>query len=88
MFDDLSLNHRILKDIKKALKLCERKALVVEMVIKEQISVNRACKIVSMTRSMYYYSSKKNDEAIIEKLNELSEKYPTLGFDLIMVKYV
>lgn len=34
-----------------------------------------------MTRSMYYYSSIRNDEAVIEKLNELSEKYPTRGFE-------
>ena len=34
-----------------------------------------------MTRSMFYYSSRKNDEVVIEKLNELSERYPTRGFE-------
>jgi len=30
---------------------------------------------------MYYYTSKKDDEEIIRKLSELSEKHPTRGFD-------
>lgn len=51
-----------------------------EILTKEQISVNRACKIVCMTRSMYYYSSKRDDDVVVEKLNELAEQYPTRGF--------
>jgi putative transposase len=54
---------------------------VEEILTKEQISVNRACKIVCMTRSMYYYSSKRDDDVVVEKLNELAEQYPTRGFD-------
>jgi putative transposase len=30
---------------------------------------------------MHYYVCKKDDDAIIEKLSELSEKYPTRGFE-------
>jgi putative transposase len=30
---------------------------------------------------MYYYVCKKDDDAIIEKLSELSQKYPTRGFE-------
>ena len=30
---------------------------------------------------MFYYSSRKNDEVVIEKLNELSERYPTRSFE-------
>jgi putative transposase len=30
---------------------------------------------------MYYYVYKKDDDALIEKLSELSEKYPTRGFE-------
>lgn len=55
---------------------------MVEGIIKEEnLSVNRACIIVCLTRSMYYYISQKDDEPVIEKLSELSEKYPTRGFD-------
>lgn len=55
--------------------------MVEEILEEEEISVSRACKIICMTRSMYYYTSVKDDEPIIEKLNELAEKYPTRGFD-------
>lgn len=30
---------------------------------------------------MYYYCSKRNDDEVIEKLNQLSEKFPTRGFE-------
>lgn len=30
---------------------------------------------------MYYYSTRRDDEPVIAKLSELSEKYPTRGFD-------
>lgn len=55
---------------------------MVEEILKEnEISVGRACVIVCLTRSMYYYSNKKDDQQVILKLSELSEKYPTRGFD-------
>lgn len=42
--------------------------------------MSRACKIVSLPRSQFYYSSKKNDTAIIEALQELAFKHPCYGF--------
>ncbi len=30
---------------------------------------------------MFYYSGRKNDEVVIGKLNELSTRYPTRGFE-------
>jgi len=54
---------------------------VQEVVEEEQISVSRACRIVHLTRSMFYYKSLKDDGPIIAKLLELAEKYPTRGFD-------
>jgi len=47
----------------------------------EGISVHRACKIVCMSRSMYYYDHKKDDGIVIDKLMDLSSKYPTRGFE-------
>jgi putative transposase len=55
--------------------------LVDQVLIEQTISVSRACKIVHLTRSMYYYTSQRDDSEIIQKLNELAEKYPTRGFD-------
>ena len=41
----------------------------------------RACKVVGLSRSMWYYQSKKDDSEVIDKLTELAESYPTRGFD-------
>jgi len=30
---------------------------------------------------MWYYQTKKDDSMVIDKLNELAERYPTRGFD-------
>jgi len=36
---------------------------------------------MSLTRSMRYYQTQKDDTAIIDKLTELVEELPTRGFD-------
>jgi putative transposase len=63
------------------LKLCERKILAEGVLREEKSSVHSACRLVCLTRSMYYYSAQRNDETVITKLSELSEKYPTRGVD-------
>lgn len=47
-----------------------------------QASIGRACRVVSLPRSMYYYKTTRDDTAVIDKLRELSEAYPTEGQDL------
>lgn len=47
-----------------------------------QASIGRACRVVSLPRSMYYYKTTRDDTAVIDKLHELSEAYPTEGQDL------
>lgn len=46
-----------------------------------KISVRRACQLVFLCRSMWYYQSRRNDAEVIEKLQELAEMLPTRGFD-------
>lgn len=46
-----------------------------------KISVKRACQLVFLCRSMWYYQSRRNDTQVIEKLQELAEKLPARGFD-------
>lgn len=46
-----------------------------------KISVNRACKLCVMARSMWYYESQKEDKELIRKLNELAEEHPSRGLD-------
>jgi putative transposase len=43
--------------------------------------VVRACRVVDLQRSMWYYQSVRDDTEVIDKLNLLAEKYPTRGFD-------
>ncbi|WP_161094537.1 IS3 family transposase [Elizabethkingia anophelis] len=45
-----------------------------------KIPVSRACKIVSLCRSQYYYTSLKADSAVIEALQELAVAHPLYGF--------
>lgn len=48
--------------------------------MERKVSVSRACKIVSLPRSQYYYDSSKNDTSVIEVLQELAFKHPSYGF--------
>lgn len=51
------------------------------MLIQEKLSVRQACKIVSLPRSMVSYQKKiRDDSSLIDALNELVTKHPTIGF--------
>lgn len=43
------------------------------------VSVRRACSIVDVNRSQYYYKTKRNDEPVISAVMELANKYPRYG---------
>lgn len=52
-----------------------------ESIVKDyEVSVSRACKITSLARSQFYYRSKKDDNDVIEALQELAFKHPSYGF--------
>jgi putative transposase len=44
-------------------------------------TVGRACRVISLHRSLWYYQSKKDDTEVIAKLQQYAELYPTRGFD-------
>lgn len=46
------------------------------------LSISRACKVVCLPKSMYYYIKKRDDGETMEKLRELAVQYPTEGQDL------
>jgi putative transposase len=51
------------------------------MVTDKQVSVRQVCKIISLPRSVYSYHRKpKDDGALMEALEELVKKHPTIGF--------
>lgn len=45
-----------------------------------ETSISRACRIIGYSRSGMYYQSRKQDEAVQEKLRAWAEKKPTEGF--------
>ncbi|WP_223609587.1 hypothetical protein [Chryseobacterium sp. OSA05B] len=72
--------------MKKALKLCERKELAEGVVNETGITVHRACKIVCMSRSTYYYGHKKDDPTVISKLLDLAARYPKTYYGKIRLE--
>ncbi|MEZ5051108.1 MAG: IS3 family transposase [Chitinophagales bacterium] len=82
MYADLALDNRILKDIigKKALTPCHMKELATGVSSEYCVSIGRACRIINLPRSMYYYESKRDDTAVIDELSKLAEQLPTNGF--------
>lgn len=49
--------------------------------MEQQSSVVRVCRVIGIHRSLWYYRSRKDDSAVIEKLGSLAEQLPTRGFD-------
>lgn len=45
-----------------------------------EISISRACKTIGFPKSVYYYTSIKDDSEVIEKLEGLVQVKPTRGF--------
>jgi putative transposase len=43
--------------------------------------VGRACRVIGIHRSLWYYRSRKDDSEVIARLNELAQQLPTRGFD-------
>lgn len=46
----------------------------------DSISIVKACKIINLDRSMYYYESVKDDREVENKLRWYGEQYPARGF--------
>lgn len=50
------------------------------LVVERKIPVTRACKLLSLPRSQFYYCSTKDDTAVIDALQELAYAHPSYGF--------
>lgn len=44
-----------------------------------QVSIRRACNVLDVNRSMFYYESKRDDQPVIDAVLELAEKHPRYG---------
>lgn len=50
------------------------------MIEDHRVSVSRACKLVDLPRSQFYYTTRKDDTELIDALQKLAFKHPTYGF--------
>lgn len=54
-----------------------------EFLIEEkQVNVQRACRVVNLSRSQWYYQTKRDDTEVINSLEKLALDLPTRGFDI------
>lgn len=59
----------------------ERKLRAKFLIEEKQVKVQRACRIVNLSRSQWYYESKRDDSQVIDSLERLALDHPTRGFD-------
>lgn len=57
------------------------------VVDQEGLSIQGSCELVSLSWSMWYYKSRKDDTEVIDKLIEMSEIKPNRGFDFTITAY-
>jgi putative transposase len=57
-----------------------KKQLMHELVHGMGVAVSRACKLISLPRSQFYYCSKRDDSEVIDALQELAFRHPSYGF--------
>ncbi len=75
------MDHQILKELfKEKPGPATKRNLSEEIVRERKVPVSRACKIVSLLRSPFYYHSTKNVQEVIEALQYLALQYLTYGF--------
>jgi len=67
-------------DRKKVIGPCQKRSIATELVEERSISIVRACNIMELDRSMFYYTSARDDSAVEEKLRWYAEHYPARGF--------
>ena len=56
---------------KKVVRPGDRKNMAVYLMKSYPVSTTRACKVIDLPKSMFYYQSSKDDQPVIDKLNEL-----------------
>lgn len=60
MYADLALDNQILRDvIEKTIEPEVKKEIVAEIIVEYEVSISRACRLMEIHRSYYYYREKK-----------------------------
>ncbi len=69
MYADLALDNRKLKEvIEKTLESEIKKQIAVEIVKEYGLSIARACKLMEILRSYFYYQKKRDDSEVEEAI--------------------
>ncbi|WNH10873.1 IS3 family transposase [Thalassobellus suaedae] len=80
MYATLALDHQMVKEIieKKFLKPCLKRSISKELA---RYGISRACRVLNMSKSVYYYQPLAKDDSEIEKaLQEKAVQRPEEGF--------
>ena len=65
MYADLALDNQILRDvIEKTIEPEVKKEIVSEISVEFEVSITRACRLMEIHRSYYYYQEKKDRKRI------------------------
>ncbi|HEX9826538.1 MAG TPA: IS3 family transposase [Flavobacteriaceae bacterium] len=80
MYATLALDHQMAKEIieKKPIKPCRKRSIAKELI---HYGINRACRVLNMSKSVYYYKALPKDDTEIEQaLQEKAKEHSEEGF--------
>jgi putative transposase len=82
---DLSLDKQMLQGVlKKALRVAQKKKLAEGLQQDYKVSIQRACKVIRLFRSAWYYRSRRRDDrAVRERIKEIAAIRVRYGYNRI-----
>ena len=73
MYAELALDNKILKDVIENKLQSPRLELADEIVKEYNVSISRACKLMDIHKSYFYYTEKKDDSEVEQAIREAAE---------------
>jgi putative transposase len=66
--------------LKKVINPCNKRTIIAELRTERPKDIDKACRLLGISRSSLHYQSIKNDEVIIAELQQLVNLHPQEGF--------